>query len=393
MRLRQGFISLGIFDVIQDFQNIVYDIWTEGVFGYDIGAFLIALGVLVAFIIFRGLITRFVLNRLEALVKRTETSLDDALLEALRDPVRMAILVIGLFFAINIMPLEGVANEIANKIVRSLVVWAIFWGLYSLIDPLIRVTRLLNNILTNETRYLVSMTMRVFVAALGGATILSVWGINVAPLIAGLGVGGLAVALGAQDLFKNLVGGISILLEKRFRIGDWVFVDGIVEGTVEKLGYRSTLIRRFDLAPVYVPNNYLADNAVTNFSAMTHRRIYWKIGVVYETGVDQLRQIRDNIETYILNNDAFEKPPAVSTFVRIDSFSESSIDIMVYCFTKTTVWGEWLAIKEALAYKIKEIVKESGSGFAFPSRSVYVESMPHGTPASFADPAKQGGDQ
>jgi len=136
-----------------------------------------------------------------------------------------------------------------------------------------------------------------------------------------------------------------------------------------------------------VPNATLADTAVINFSEMTHRRIYWKIGVLYDTTAEQLREVRDGIEAYIHGDEAFADPSDVATFVRIDSFNDSSIDIMIYCFTKTTVWGEWLVVKEALAYRIKEIVEGAGTGFAFPSRSLYVEAMPGDAPEVFAPPA------
>jgi MscS family membrane protein len=216
--------------------------------------------------------------------------------------------------------------------------------------------------------------------------VLQIWGIQVAPLIAGLGLFGVAVALGAQDLFKNLLAGLSILIEKRFGVGDWVKVDGVVEGTVEHIGFRSTRVRRFDKAPVYVPNTEFADGAVTNFSAMTHRRIYWKIGVEYRTTRDQLAEIRNRIEAFLLDSDEFAKPPEVPLFVRIDSFNDSSIDIMLYCFTRTTVWGEWLEAKERLAYAVKDIVEGAGTGFAFPSTSLYVESLPGGSPEAFSPP-------
>ena len=152
---------------------------------------------------------------------------------------------------------------------------------------------------------------------------------------------------------------------------------------METIGFRSTMVRRFDKAPVHVPNAKLSDNAVINFSSMTHRRIYCMIAVEYRTTVEQLRQIRDRIEDHIGGSDDFAKPPEVPTFVRVDRFSDSSIDIMVYCFTKTILWGEWLIIKEKLAYRIKEIVEGAGAGFAFPSQSVYVESLPAGTPEQF----------
>ena len=131
---------------------------------------------------------------------------------------------------------------------------------------------------------------------------------------------------------------------------------------------------------------WIYQRGVTNFSEMTHRRIYWKIGVEYRTSIDQLRTIREGIEAYIMGNDSFAKPPQVPTFVRIDSFSDSSIDILLYCFTRTTVWGEWLAIKEDLAYEIKQIVEGAGSGFAFPSQSLYVEALPGQAAEVFVPP-------
>ena len=123
----------------------------------------------------------------------------------------------------------------------------------------------------------------------GAATILEIWGIKIGPILAGLGLFGVAVALGAQDLFKNLISGFLVIAEKRFNPGDWIRVDGEVEGTVETINFRSTLVRRFDKAPVFVPNSKLSDNSVINFSSMTFRRIYWVIGVEYRTTVDQLR--------------------------------------------------------------------------------------------------------
>ena len=141
-----------------------------------------------------------------------------------------------------------------------------------------------------------------------------------------------------------------------------------------QIGFRTTTVRRFDRAPVYVPNARLADNAVTNFTRMSHRRIRWMLGVEYRTTLEQLREIRDGIERYILDSDEFANPDEVATFVRIDSFNDSSIDILLYCFTRTTVWGEWLEIKERLACRIKEIVEGAGAGFAFPSRSLYLEN-------------------
>ena len=283
-------------------------------------------------------------------------------------------MVFGVFVIVEYLPLDGIIEQVAVNIVRSLLIFNIFWALFNVVGPFADVMPKFERVLTRPMIEWAIKALKGAVIFLGGASILNVWGIEIGPILAGLGLFGVAVALGAQDLFKNLIAGILVLAERRFQPGDWIKVEGTVEGTVESIGFRSTRIRRFDMAPVYVPNSALSDSVVTNFSNMTYRRIYWTIGVTYGTTVDQLRQIRDGIENYVLEDGAFVPPEQASTFVRIDRFGESSIDIMLYCFTKTTNWGEWLEIKENLAYHIKKLVEGAGSGFAFPSRSIYIES-------------------
>jgi MscS family membrane protein len=284
--------------------------------------------------------------------------------------------------------LGGVFNELGIKLVRSLIVFIIFWAFHNLVDPLSFLLNKVEVIFSAAMRDWLIKVIKITFMFIGAATILEIWGIKIGPILAGLGLLGVAVALGAQDLFKNLISGLLIISEKRFNIGDWILVDGVVEGTVEAIGFRSTIVRRFDKAPVYVPNTKLADSAVTNFSAMTHRRIFWHIGVEYRTKIDQLRMIRDGIEAYILENDEFAKRDEVPTFVRIDGFSDSSIDIMLYCFTNSIVWGQWLEIKERLALKIKEIVEGAGSSFAFPSRTIYMTDIAGEKPEIFIPPEK-----
>ena len=374
-----------------EFWQIVVEVWHTGFLGIDVGRGVIALGIFVGFLIIRGLFARFVIFNIGKLASRTETTLDDEVLEALDRPLRFVPVVAGTFFAVDYLNLSPDYDDIFISLIRSLVAYNIFWALYRVIGPLSTLMQKLNDVLGEVMIEWVIKAVRVLTVFIGAATILELWGIEVGPLLAGLGLFGVAVALGAQDLFKNLIAGVLILVEKRFKKGDWILVDGVVEGTVENISFRSTFVRRFDKAPVFVPNSQMSDNAVTNFSEMTHRRIYWKIGVEYRTSVDQLRQIRDAIETYIIGNEDFAQPSEVSTFVRVDSFNDSSIDYMLYCFTKTTNWGEWLEIKERLAYAIKDIVEGAGSGFAFPSQSVYVETLPGGdAPEVFVPPTGGG---
>lgn len=374
---------------LHDFWALVKDVWQTGAFGVDIGALLTALGIFVVFLALRGLITRTIIRGLRIRVSKTKTLIDDELLTALEEPIRLFPIILGAFLALQFLNLEDRYQDIADKFIRSLITAAIFWALYRAMKPLSTLLTKLEKIFTDVMMDWLVKAVKLLVAFIGVAAVLEIWGIQVGPILAGLGLFGVAVALGAQDLFKNLIAGILIIAERRFNKDDWVRVDGVVEGTVEQIGFRSTMIRRFDKAPVHVPNTKLSDNAVTNFTAMTHRRIYWHIGVEYRTTIDQLKAIRDGIEDYVVGSDEFAPPGEVSTFVRIDRFSDSSIDIMLYCFTKTTNWGEWLEIKERLAYKIKEIVEGAGTGFAFPSQSLYVEQLPGDKPEIFVPPTTQ----
>ena len=375
---------------LQAFWTLVGDIWTRGFLGIEVGRLLTALGIILAFLVLRHFFTMIVMARLHRWADRTESKLDDEAVNALAPPIRFVPLLVGIFVAVGYLGIEGSLAGIADNILRSLVVFTLFWLLYAAIGPFSFVFGRLERIFTRPmVEWLVKAT-RIGVAFIGGAIILELWGIQVGPLLAGLGLFGVAVALGAQDLFKNLIAGILVIAEKRFNPGDWIRVDGVVEGTVETIGFRSTRIRRFDKAPVYVPNAKLSDNAVTNFSGMTHRRIYWMIGVEYRTTVEQLREIRDGIAGYLQDNADFAPPEEAATFVRIDSFNDSSIDIMLYCFTKTTDWGEWLEIKEKLAYRIMDVVHGAGAGFAFPSQSLYVEALPDDRPEAFVPPEGSG---
>lgn len=365
---------------LMEFWAVVVDVWHNGYLGIDFGRILVGLCIFIGFLIIRKLFTRFVLKRVRLVAERPTNNLDLGLVNAIERPVSFIPVILGVFFTFDYLQPEGTLAEIGDNLVRSLIIFNIFWLFHRMIDPLSHVASKLEEVFSQAMVEWLVKAVKILVAFVGIATILETWGIEVVPILAGMGLIGVAVALGAQDLFKNLIAGILILAEKRFANGDWIRVEGIVEGTVEKIGFRSTFIRRFDLAPVHVPNAQLSDSPVANFSRMPHRRIYWLIGVEYRTTVEQLKQIRDGIDAYIKDRE-FLQSDETSTFVRVDSFNSSSIDIMLYCFTRTRNWGEYLEIKERLAYGIKEIVEEAGTGFAFPSQSLYVESLPKGADA------------
>ncbi|WP_417451961.1 mechanosensitive ion channel family protein [Kordiimonas sp.] len=360
----------------QDFLALVKDVWNNGLFGVDVGQIIIAVGIFLVFMVLRNLMTRLILNRLVGWAKRTNTRVDDAVVDAVEGPVRFIPVVLGIFFATAYLELDAESAALASKLNRSLIAFVIFWALFRASAPVGELLQRADRFLTEAMILWLSKAIRMAFAIIGAAAILEIWGIEVGPLIAGLGLFGVAVALGAQDLFKNLISGLFVIGERRFHPGDWILVDGVVEGTVEQIGFRTTTVRRFDKAPVFVPNAKLSDQAVTNFSRMTFRRIKWVIGLEYRSTAEQLQNVRDGIEKYLSENEDFVRPEETATFVRLDSFNANSIDILLYCFTRTTNWLEWLEIKEKLLLQIKHIVEDAGTGFAFPSRSLYLETMP-----------------
>ena len=164
-----------------------------------------------------------------------------------------------------------------------------------------------------------------------------------------------------------------ILLEKRFHIGDVISVPNHTEGTVEHIGFRSTLIRKFDTTPITIPNYIFAEAPILNYTNRLNRRINWIIGLEYNSTLAQIKNFTQHIYNYIENNKDFTVNENFKVFVNVDKFNDSSIDILVYCFTSTNDWEKFLNIKENLAIEIKRKVEDLNLNFAFPSQSIYIE--------------------
>ena len=288
-------------------------------------------------------------------------------------PAKFFPIVLGFFVATSYLTIETQAADFLETINRSLITILIFWTFHQIIGPFSTVVKSVSDLLSRDLVNWIIKALKVLIIILGLAAVLELWGIKIGPIIAGLGLFGVAVALGAQDLFKNLISGVLVLVEKRFKIGDWIYVEGIIEGVVERIGFRSTVIRKFDKSIATIPNASFAENAVVNITETTNWRISWIITLQYSSTVEQLKNIRDQIEKFITTNKDFKIGEDTEHAVRIDKFSDSSIDMYIRCFTVTNEWSEWLKVKERLAVKIKEIVESNGASFAFPSTSVYVE--------------------
>ncbi len=358
-------------EIFNNFKNLFLSVWNRGILGVDIFEILIGLGIFLIFLIFRGLISKLIIKKLEIISQKTNNKLDDTFVKAMEGPARFLPLVLGFFIASYYMSFSDDTRSFVENINRTLITILLFWIIHQIIEPISYILSGLGKILTRELIGWIIKSLKVLIFILGSAAVLELWGIKIGPIIAGLGLFGVAVALGAQDLFKNLISGILVLVEKRFKMGDWILVEGIIEGIVEKIGFRSTTIRKFDKSLAIIPNFQFAENAVINVSQTTNWIISWIINLQYDTTVDQLKKIRNEIEGYIKENEDFNTE--IGYAVRIDKFAESSIDMYVRCFTKTDEWEKWLSVKERLAIQIKQIVENNDASFAFPSQSIYVE--------------------
>ena len=370
-------------EAFNQFFNLFQEVWYQGIFGINVSEIIIGLIIFLFFYVLRRLFARFIIKRLSKFVLRSKNQIDDAIIDVIEGPLKFLPVVIGFFIASSYIDFSANVQNFIDLINRSLITIFIFWLLHQLVVPF---SFLIKKFEDKISKPLVDWTLRglkILIFVLGIVAILELWGIKVGPVIAGLGLFGVAVALGAQDLFKNLISGIMILMEKRFTIGDVILVSGEVEGVVEQIGFRSTLIRRFDTTPVMIPNYKFAEQSVINHTRRHHRRIRWLIGLEYRTTTQQLKSIRDQISSLIQDDSKYAKNENTNFFVRIDSFSDSSIDMLVQAFTETNDWGEFLKTKESLAVNIIEIIEKNKAGFAFPSQSIYLESFPGEAPEIF----------
>tara|TARA_B100001063_G_scaffold73029_1_gene67199 strand:+ start:50 stop:1096 length:1047 start_codon:yes stop_codon:yes gene_type:complete len=314
-----------------------------------------------------------VFKSLMAFANTSQSTHDDAFVISLKKPLTLIPLGIGIYAFVNALPLEETYNAYATLFVQSYFYLAVFWSIANSIDPLRDFVGEKYDFLSTTLRAWIFRAIKFVAYLVGIVSVLELWGIDAASIIAGLGLFSVALALGAQNFFKNLIGGLLIIGEKRFKQGDWINVEGVAEGEVEKIDFRSTLIRRFDKAPVFVPNSVLSDSEIINFSAMPFRRLMFNVGLIYQTTPETILAIRKDIETYIANNDDLANADEATTTIRVTQFNDSSIDMLVYCFTRSTKWHDFCVAREQLILEIMKIVKKNGSDFAYPTSTIHIE--------------------
>ncbi|MGD6818079.1 mechanosensitive ion channel family protein [Metabacillus sp. 84] len=333
----------------------------------------ISIGILVLFLILRKLFTKYIFHLIMKISRRTPTEFFTHVLLSFEKPLRWLFVSIGVYLAIVYSPFFTNSMEIVHELYRSAIVIVISWGLYNLTGS--------SSLFFNKvnTRFdlgiddilvpFLSKLMRFVIVALSFSIVAQEFDYDVNGFVAGLGLGGLAFALAAKDTIGNFLGGIVIITEKPFTIGDWIKAPS-VEGVVEDITFRSTKIRTFPQALVTVPNSTLSNEPITNWTKMGKRQINFSIGVTYGTTQEQLKDCVRRIEKMLIDHDGIDDEIVQVTF---NAFSASSLDVLINCFTKTTIYGEHLKIKQDINLKIMSILEEEGASFAFPSQTLYIE--------------------
>jgi len=352
----------------------------QNLFGVSIGKLIMFFIIILLTFIIRTIVLYILEKKIPLLTKKTRTEIDDLIINAIKNPLSYFILLQGFYIAIISLQLPETVSQFGvavPDIVHYIYILAIsFIALYfvfKLIDILgyylHKEAKKSKSSLDDQLVPLVIRSLRILVLMLGILFILENFGYDITSLLAGLGLGGLAFALAAQDTVSNIFGSITVFSDKSFQLGDWISI-GDVEGTVEDIGFRSTRIRRFDQALVTVPNSQFIKGGVVNYSARKKRRIEFYLGVTYGTSVRKIKEVVEGIKKIIEEDDKFDHS---FYMVKFTDFGAYSLNIYVYCFTKTTVWADFLTVKGELNLKIMELVEELGVEIAFPSQTIYLK--------------------
>jgi len=321
-----------------------------------------------------GRLVRAVVGRL---VKRTRSTWDDVLLERLGGPLSAAL---GLAFVATLIQAADLtaADATAIRFIRAGYFAVFFWSLFRLVDVGFHLLGESMWARSGHSRSLIPLGTRVAkvgVFAIAAVAVLSYLGYPVASLIAGLGIGGLALALAAQKTVENLFGAFSIGVDQPFTVGDTVKVEDFL-ATVERIGLRSTRFRTMDRTIVTIPNGKLADSRIESYTARDRMRLATIIGLVYGTSEAQLREILDGFRN-VLRAQPKLFPEGVTVLLR--ALGSSSFDVEVTAWFVTEDYAEFQAIRQEVLLQFLGVVERAGTSLAYPTQTVHLASAPAAT--------------
>ena len=316
----------------------------------------------------------YILDRYREMEKPAALRLDERLVKTATHPLGFAVAVLLVLGAEKVLSLpDGLDRFAANLLISILIVDAA-WLLFNFADALVgyleRFTERPDARLDKQLLPIIRKSVKIFVVILAALQVIDQMGGDVKSLLAGLGLGGLAFALAARESIANIFGSIVILADRPFRVGDWIEAQGHnIEGTVEEVGFRSTRIRTFSKSLVTVPNSVVANWAINNLSAMPKRRVKVTIGVSHEATPRQVEGAVEGIREILRNHPMVDQQE--ESLVHFVDFGEASLQILVCYFAKTTLWAEYLKVREEINFAVMRLFDKLGLKIALPAPVLY----------------------
>ena len=328
---------------------------------------------LLLIIVLRWLLTWILLRPLRVLVGRTNSDLDDILVDQSITPLRIAVVGIALMISVSVLEFGIEVQQVAMTIGRALIIGSVFFAVIRIFETVSLHPVLFKQVtgltIPERLRPFLITVVKYLIGALGAIFILQELNFDVAALIASLGVVGIGISLASKDTVGNLFGFVAIVTDDPFKVGDFIKTPNVT-GIVEAVGARSTRVRQLDQALVTVPNNLLTNAVVLNWSRMQKRRLDVTLNFTYSTTSDQIRAAIVALRELLENSENIDPESVIVHFV---DFSSSSLDVRVICQVLFADWRGFTACKEVLFLDIMGIVEGLGISFAFPSRSLYLE--------------------
>ena len=344
----------------------------------NLWAFQILIVLVTTFIVSR--VRHFTLLRAEKRLAQTNLIWGRSTIEAIRKPAAVLIWVAGVSFAIEIARIEfqTAIFEAIPALRSTAAIAAITWfgfkfvGIYE--HSYVAKQTESDSTFDRTTVFITSKILRVVVIILGILVAMQTLGLSIAGILAFGGVGGIAIGFAARELIANYFGGLMLFMDRPFKVGETITSsDRDIEGTVQEIGWRQTIIVKFDTRTLYVPNSVFATIVVRNMTRQKNRRIFEYVGIRYDDA-DQLVAIVSDTKDMLSNHPEIDQESSI--MVNFDRFAASSLDIMIYCFTKTIVWAEYHEVKQYVLVKTMEIIASHGAEIAFPTSTVYLMNEP-----------------
>ncbi|MDG1250042.1 MAG: mechanosensitive ion channel family protein [Gammaproteobacteria bacterium] len=333
--------------------------------------------IIVLLVLTASLIARYLIAKLALSAAKTSNLWDDALVDALHTRVNYLILIAGISFAVEIANQGNVSGliDLIGTVRHVLIIITLAWGLMVFITGIQQASIQMAKEKSTGTDVTairaIGKLLRTAVIITTALIVMQTLGFSVSGVLAFGGMGGIAIGFAAKDLLANFFGALTIYLDRPFSEGDWIrSPDREIEGIVENIGWRLTVIRSFDKRPIYVPNSVFASIAIENASRMSNRRIYESIGLRY-ADIKQMDAIVAAVTQMLRTHKEIDQTQTL--IVNFTEFNASSVDFMVYTFTKTTDWVRFHEIKQDVLLQIADIIEQHDAEMAFPSRSLYVE--------------------